>query len=301
MIRDRFKVIIYMIFGYIGVSIGVVLTLGATLEVQITVALFTVLIGVFGHFTKSEAGYYASIGFNSIGIGALFSAMFAYINIEPSIQSILMTTAISLLIFVVLVYISCIGARKGSFYLLGIAATVVGYIIVINVMSTYQDDVTYLLFIFYHVGFILMGAMWIAGNFTEDIIKYCSIATFSIFVLAAIVLLLFVLAQASGSSSKSKSKSGGLSFLGKRSNVRRSRLGIVRPFGYRRYGSAYWLYSDPYYYYGRRHRGYYNNSNNNTSEKEDDLKRKEEELNEREKALNERENSDLMPKQYSSN
>jgi hypothetical protein len=219
----RAKVAMYIALANIGVIVGMVISINIPDKVFLFgTGGFIMLIAVIFHFmTQKFVGYYFSIIFNSFALGLMFSGIFVQLDIQTSILNIIAASLISATTIsgLVLLFAMQDDFKLGGF--ISIVSIIIIYIFITNRVMVVGGAFYATLFAINHIGVFYFFSMMIAGEKTNEILRYCSFSSFSLFAVAGIVAVIIMAAYASseadidldfgiGSKSKSSSSKGGI-------------------------------------------------------------------------------------------
>lgn len=204
-----------MTIAFTGTVIGMLFAKGLDNEAIFILAIFLLLMGVIFHFTLGQAGFYASLSINSIGIGMLLTAILQHFEVFPELRELLLSFCILLAIYIAIIYLSSIedGDLNSKWYGIGIFVTIISYIIISYIFVNVDILLIKIIFTMQHVGVFYMIAMWATGYETEKLLRNCSIASFSLLAITAVVALLVL--------SDGKMKFNSASSVGSRRNPAR--------------------------------------------------------------------------------
>lgn len=212
LVYDRLRMRIYLAIAFAGTALGMIFGIGLEIELQFFLVIILLIFGVIGHFAWENVGYYIALSLDSIGIGILFTVILTEIGLTPIIGNILIAAVIVLAIYIALVYMANMVVYDASLYGLSIFVSLALYIL-FGILALDMDSHLFdLIYTLQHVGLFYFIAMWITGENTYDLLRNCSIASFSLLAIAAVVALIAL--------SDGKLKLGGITASG--SSARRT-------------------------------------------------------------------------------
>ena len=261
MLRGRLLLRYYIIISYLCLGAGMLVSMSWANGDRLALAFIVFVFGLMCHFWKGTFGFYFSIGLNSLGLGLALNVIMEYFEVNFHHEYILFAVGVSLFIYIALVYLASMKWARNTGFYLSFWGMFGLYIVLLVILSEYNNDLTKFLYAIFHLGALYIIAMFYTGAQTELLLRNSSVASFAILAVVIVVAFVALIAQAGGDDLKLGGKSGSKGSTSRRGSY----------YHRHRYHAGDYLWYSTMYGNGRRRSTY---RNHRVPHDETDLERK---------------------------